>query len=301
MVRIILALLGALLLLAIGCSEESGPRGDGSTTMDSGLADGPAVDGAGDGSSSTDGGPGPDADSGTGGDQGPSPDMPGDMPKPPACDYKLVNGMAVIEAEALKLSSSWSKQTTHSGYTGSGYIAWTGSDQMSTPGKGLLKARILFSSPGRHTLVWHTRIGKGSNTTEHNDTWVRFSGMGFYGLKMVSGKEHRVYPKPLCNDATKMAAIKKLSQVSEAKCPNGSSKDGWFKVYCSGASSWKWSARTSDNDGHHIMIEISKAGVYTMELSARSSHHLIDRIVIHQEKLANSTVQNLKAKPTPCP
>ena len=63
--------------------------------------------------------------------------------------------------------------------------------------------------------------------------------------------------------------------------PAGSSKDGWFKIYRGGSDlSFKWQSSTSDNDGHDIYVEFDTAGVYTMEISARSSGHAIDQFVL---------------------
>ena len=91
-----------------------------------------------------------------------------------------------------------------------------------------------------------------------------------------------------------------LPEVSEATCPNGSTADGWLKVYSSGATEWKWSTRTSDNDAHDIYIEIDAPGVHTLELSARGDHHLIDRIVLHHESVDDNTATDAALMATPC-
>jgi len=72
-----------------------------------------------------------------------------------------------------------------------------------------------------------------------------------------------------------------------------------MKVYSSGARDWKWSTRTSDHDAHDIHVEYGAAGVYTLELSARADFHLIDRIVLHEESVAQSTVE-AEGPTTPC-
>ena len=62
--------------------------------------------------------------------------------------------------------------------------------------------------------------------------------------------------------------------------PEGAGGQGWFKVYSSGANNWKWSTNTSDNDAHQIFATFSTPGTYNILLSARSSSHAIDRMVL---------------------
>lgn len=291
------ALVAALAWLAAGCSDDVTGQGDGGGVDGQVVADGGGVDGPSPDGAQRDGllvdGPAGDvstADQALGPDSGP----------PPACDYELKNKILVIEAEELALKGSWTKQTANKGFSGSGYIGWTGAASMQTPGKGTLTAKLKLAA-GRYRMQWRNRIGKGTNATEHNDSFVRYPDVDhFYGMKIVNGKESRTYPKPICEDTAKMAAVKALPQVGVTKCPNGTSKDGWTKVYSSGATDWKWSAFTSDNDAHAIYIEVDKAGVYTLEISARSDFHLIDRIVIHDESVAAKDAQALTLKPTPC-
>ncbi len=218
------------------------------------------------------------------------------------CDYQVgSNGVLVIEAEKLKLSASWKVNSEASGAYGSGYIEWTGASQNSKPGVGLISVKLGIDQPGRYRMQWRSRIGAGTNTTEHNDTWVRFpDATAFYGMKPASGGESRRYPKPQCDDSTLMAKVQALPGVTSATCPNGSTAEGWFKVYCSGASNWKWSTNTSDNDAHQIYAEFAQAGTYTLELSARADLHLIDRIVIHREAVADGVATAASAPATPC-
>lgn len=177
----------------------------------------------------------------------------------------------------------------------------TGASQNSKPGVGLISVKLGIDQPGRYRMQWRSRIGAGTNTTEHNDTWVRFpDATAFYGMKPASGGESRRYPKPQCDDSTLMAKVQALPGVTSATCPNGSTAEGWFKVYCSGASNWKWSTNTSDNDAHQIYAEFAQAGTYTLELSARADLHLIDRIVIHREAVADGVATAASAPATPC-
>lgn len=205
-----------------------------------------------------------------------------------------------MEAESLPLSEDWQVGSSHAGFTGSGYIEWGGSAFNNDPTHGVMQVSLCLAGAKRYRLQWHTRIGIGSNTTEHNDTWVRFVDVrDYFGAKGSAGSETRRYPHPACDDATFMDSIRALSGVSAATCVAGSSKDGWLKAYCSGAADWRWSTHTSDSDAHDIVFEVDAAGVYGLQLAARADGHLIDRLVVHDAALPNSTVQDLTLAETP--
>ena len=219
-----------------------------------------------------------------------------------ACDYRTVDDIVVMEAESLNLTDDWETRSDESGYTGSGYIEWTGSTNYNDPSMGRIDVTFRIDTPGRYRLSWHTRIGKGSDSTEHNDTWVKFPDADdYYGLKGSDGAEIRRYPKPTCNDSTFMDMIRSKSEVDEATCAEGSSKNDWMKVYSTGANDWKWSAFTSDSDASKIMVELDSAGVYTLSLAARSAHNLLDRIVLYHEDADRSTATDLDRQTSPCP
>lgn len=224
-----------------------------------------------------------------------------DAGPPPECDYRFgADGALRIEAEDLPLNASWQIGTDEPGYSGSGYIVWTGSSSNNRPGNGLMEIAIRVPEAGRYRLQWRNRIGKGNNTTEHNDTWLRFTdAVDYYGKKGPSDEESRRYPKPQCEDDDFMDAIRSRTEISEARCAAGSTRDGWMKVYSSGARDWRWSTRTSDNDAHDIFVEYDAPGVYTVQMSARADFHLIDRIVLHREEVERSVVEAEMA-PTPC-
>lgn len=220
----------------------------------------------------------------------------------PACDYRTENGILVIEAETLSITGDWAVGSTDAGYSGSGYIEWTGAAHNNDTTFGRFEARLWIQTPGLYRFQMRNRVGEGTNATEHNDTWVSFpDAVDYYGTQGAATAEDRVYPRPLCEDAGFMAQIQALPDVVEATCPNGTSRDGYFKVYCSGALDWKWSAHTSDSDAHDPVMRFDTAGVYTLRLAARGDHHQIDRIVIHQHGLDDGTVRDLALDQTACP
>lgn len=197
---------------------------------------------------------------------------------PCSSDYVEEAGLVTIYPEDLTLVSSWEVATTQAGYTNTGYIRWTGADNFNTPGVGVISATIRITNPGTYRFQWYSRIGQGTSTADFNDTWLRFpDATDFYGQRGSSV----VYPHGSGKTPT----------------PNGSGSGGWFKVYLNHAD-WGWSTKTSDNDPHDIYVEFATPGVYTMELSARSFNHLIDRIVMYQSSVADPL--NLSNADTPC-
>lgn len=293
------------LLQLVGCGDDdpvasgSGGVGGGAGASMGGNASGGAT-ASGGSAGSGGGGAGGAAGAGAGGS---SSGGAGSGGGPTACDYQVgTSGVLVIEAEALSLSGSWQIASAEPGFTGSGYIVWTGASQNNNPGQGLLSAALQFDTAGRYRFRFRNRIGQGTNTTEHNDTWLRFpDAAAHYGMKLSNGLESRRYPRPSCEDASFMAQLESLAQVSSAGCPNGTSADGWLKVYSSGATNWSWSTNTSDNDAHPLFVEIAAPGVFTLQLSARADHHLLDRIVISREDVASSVAEDTSLGATACP
>lgn len=252
-------------------------------------------------SSSSSVGAGGDATTSTGGSAGTGGEGQGGS-APIVCDYRVEGGVMVIEAEDLPLSADWQTATTEAGYTGNGYIVWTGNSQNNNPGQGTISVDVYVPVAGRYRWRWRNRIGMGNNTTEHNDTWLRWPTLpvtDYYGMKNP-GNESRRYPKPTCDDNNLMQTIEQDAAVANAGCPNGSTSNGWMKIYSSGANDWRWSTRTSDNDAHDIFIEVAQPGVITFEMSARADFHLIDRIVLSEESIADNVAEDTGAMPTPC-
>lgn len=192
--------------------------------------------------------------------------------------YQDINGLVVMEAENLTVPSSWAKQSSFSGYTGSGYISWIGPEYFSTFGNGLISTKIFINSPGVYRFQMRSRVGNGNSATEHNDTWVRFPDASDYFALKGSGTT-KIFPK------------------GSGKSPNpaGAGGNGWFKIYMNSLS-WTWNTLTSDNDPHDIYVQFNSSGVYTMELSARSAFHLIDRLVLHKNASNPLSLTNPETK-----
>lgn len=172
------------------------------------------------------------------------------------------DGLVIIEAENIDIEGTqWQRTTSKTGYSGVSYLEWLGNDNFATPGSGVISAKIKITKTGKYRFQWRSRVGKGTNSTEHNDSWLRFpDASDFYGEK--AGK--KIFPKG----------------SGKTPLPNGAGADGWFKVFLSGTANWTWVSSTSDNDSHQVFVEFDAPGVYIMEISGRSKNHLLDRIVM---------------------
>jgi len=193
-------------------------------------------------------------------------------------------GVLVIEAESFRpLPELWADATTTEGASnindassasGSDFIVWQGRQYLNAPGNGELVFWLEINNPGLYRFDWRNQVGLGTNTTDHNDTWLKIDADAFFGEKGDGSSV--VCPKgfdPSSNDCV-------------GGEPNGSGSEGWFKVFSSGANTWRWSARTSDRDGHLIYARFDRVGFYPIRLSARSSFHVIDRIVLYSEEFS---------------
>ncbi|MGF1457072.1 MAG: calcium-binding protein [Alphaproteobacteria bacterium] len=203
------------------------------------------------------------------------------------------DGLVIIEAESADtLPGDWENAETYStsessqvsnpdDATGNNFIVWQGNQFLNRPGNGVITYHIQINNPGLYELDWHNQVGLGTSTRDHNDTWVKIEADAFYAVKN-NGSVVRPRGTNPENDFPDGAGF-----------PNGSSADGWFKVYSSGANNWRWSARTSDNDAHTVVARFDEPGTYKLHLSARSSSHIIDRIVLVNTELFDGEYRDL--------
>lgn len=179
--------------------------------------------------------------------------------------YQESGGVVIIEIESAINYGAWELDTTRVGYTGQGYLRYAGPNFYNTPGNSLLKFEVVIAKTGKYRFQWHSLIATGQSNTEHNDSWLRFNDASdFYGEK--SGQ--KVWPKG----------------VGRTPNPEGSSADGWLKIYQNSLNNWTWSTRTSDRDPHEIYVEFDSVGVYTIEISGRSTGHAINRLALYHSE-----------------
>jgi len=186
-------------------------------------------------------------------------------------------GLVVIEMESAdNLPGSWvlgpdenptsPNINNPGGATGGQFIVWEGGQFFGNQNNGQITYQVQINNPGTYQFKWRNQVGNGTNTTEHNDTWLKIEADAFYGQKGSS----IVCPKGFdgnANDCTGGA-------------PEGAGGNGFFKVYSSGANNWSWSTNTSDNDAHQIFARFDEPGTYDITIAARSSSHVIDRMVL---------------------
>jgi len=188
--------------------------------------------------------------------------------------FQETEGIIIIEIESAPSYGSWKLDTAKVGYTGDGYLLYNGPDYFNSPGNSLLKFEIAIEKTGKYRFQWHSKIAVGDSNTDHNDNWLRFQDASdFYGEK----DGQRVYPKG----------------VGKTPNPNGSSADGWMKIYQNNRDNWTWVTRTSDNDPHEIFVEFDTMGIYTIEISGRSNGHAINRLALFHSDVNASTALDL--------
>ncbi|MEL7122516.1 MAG: T9SS type A sorting domain-containing protein [Bacteroidota bacterium] len=193
--------------------------------------------------------------------------------------FEEKEGLLVIEMEDLPLSESWEINDTIDGYTGNGYIQWTGNEYFNQTGNGVIRFDIKINTPGTYNFNWRVAVGSGEESTLHNDTWLKINAGNFYAKKGILFSS-TTKPKPDCQSDANYA------------CPNGSSTQGFFKVFGGAVERFVWRAQTSDHDAHDIVASFDTAGVYSIEINARSSFHCIDRMILWH----NSDVKKVNAE-----
>ncbi len=187
--------------------------------------------------------------------------------------YKENDGIVSVEFETVEGDLEWERGNTLDAFDGTGYLRWNKEDNFNMPGVGTLVYKLNISTPGTYQFVWRSRISEGDSQSEGNDSWLRFSDASdFFGQREGS----IVFPKGL----------------DKTPNPEGSSSDGWFKVYMNRVGEWFWRSNTSDNDPHNIFVKFDTPGIYTMEVSGRSKFHALDRFVLFIEGKTLTEAQN---------
>ncbi len=200
-------------------------------------------------------------------------------------DYEEVNGLVVMEAENLSTGNSdWELRTDKTGFTGAGYLEWTGNDFFNgdvAGTAGVITTKIRINTPGTYRFEWRNSIARGSSTTDLNDSWLRFPDADdFYGEKPDGS---RTYPRGEAR--------------GRSPFPAGQSGNGYFKLYVNNLN-WSFQSTTGDSaDGRPVFVQFDNPGIYTMEIAARSEGHIIDRIVLHRGVATPLALSNTE---TPC-
>ena len=196
-------------------------------------------------------------------------------------DFEEQNGIAILELDS-KVSGSWKKEST-SGSSGGSALTYRGSNYFNSPGNSTINYQVRINSSGTYRFIWRNKISviaSHNASTEHNDSWLKINASNFYGQSGSS----RIYPGGSGKNPT----------------PEGASSGGWFKVYTN-TIDWSYSTKTSDNDAHAVYATFNSAGVYTIQVSARSNGHTIDRMVLYKEgSYSAAQAESLSRSETTC-
>lgn len=173
------------------------------------------------------------------------------------------DGIVVIEAESsASKPGKWAGKTDLEGFTGKGYIEYTGNKPAGGPVGSTLVYFFKIEKAGTYTL--HLRAHKrlaGEEPDKCNDAYVRVEGK--YSASEDAGDKH--------NDDARLETLRK-----DTKLFGGSDKG------------WGW-AETLDLGGHNNKRKpkyVFKAGqTYALGVSGRSQRFNIDRIVFRHESV----------------
>lgn len=183
-------------------------------------------------------------------------------------------GILRIDVESAEPLGQWVLRDDLTGFGGDNYLEYEGPNFFNAPGNSLLTYKVRITIPGTYRFQWHSRITEPNETTDFNDSWLRFPD-----ADLVYGERNggRVFPHGSGMTPT----------------PAGSGSDNWLKVYQNRGNQWFWGSFTSDNDPHSIFTEFNTPGDYTVEISGRSEGHAIDRFVMVHTTASLNTAQDL--------
>eukprot|EP00468_Gymnochlora_sp_CCMP2014_P004762 CAMPEP_0167766034 /NCGR_PEP_ID=MMETSP0110_2-20121227/15085_1 /TAXON_ID=629695 /ORGANISM="Gymnochlora sp., Strain CCMP2014" /LENGTH=616 /DNA_ID=CAMNT_0007653947 /DNA_START=107 /DNA_END=1958 /DNA_ORIENTATION=+ len=171
-----------------------------------------------------------------------------------------------LEVEGLLIEGTdWEIFMEEPDFTGFGYLDYQGSNSFNVPGIDTITVQIYITFPGTYRFQWRNTYG-GTENTEENDSWLRFPDADeFYSVKDGLIK---------CP-----AGGQSLATKCDNNIVNGATSNGWLKVFTNSAG-WTFNTKTSDFEDFFIYADFNEAKVYTLEISGRSRHHKIDRIVM---------------------
>lgn len=127
------------------------------------------------------------------------------------------------------------------------YKPWKKAETIDGPGGSVITYNFKVTHPGHYRFVMRSNPAK---STEHNDVFVKFGGMG--GMRIRKKWE------------------KKMIQ-----------KSGWTKVYNNRKNAWGFQTSTVDNNPHIIITPyLKKNKWYQVAISGRSSLYKISTLYL---------------------
>lgn len=101
-------------------------------------------------------------------------------------------GVFAIEAESGNFASPWLLETVNGGFSGAGYLRWSGNDFFSSPGQGTFSVRLFCESPQRYRLSMHNRHDHPDPSLE-NDCWMSINGASWIKIYSNNGSNARAW------------------------------------------------------------------------------------------------------------
>lgn len=192
--------------------------------------------------------------------------------------YEEKDGVIIIEAENTRSKpGKWQGKTAVKGFTGKGYIEFTGNKTSNGPATSPLEYVFKINKSGLYYLHMHAgREDHGQRKDHSNDCFVRVEGK--FGAGPNPGNKHG-------NDAP-LAMLQKDT-----------------KFYGGGFKQFAWfSGNHLDPGGHNnkrVAIYNFKAGQrYKLVVSGRSKYFCLNRIVFRHKDVDKKKAEDLKASET---
>ncbi len=190
-----------------------------------------------------------------------------------AAPYEEKDGLVVMEAEFTKSNPGrWQGKTAIEGFTGKGYIEFTGNGTAGGAAKSPLVYIFKVNKPGLYFL--HLRASRedhGQPNDHSNDCYVRVDGN--YGAGPNPGDKH--------GDNAPLSVLKKDT-----------------KFFGGSVGNFNWvSGCHLDLGGHdnkRVAVYDFKAGqTYRLVVSGRSQHYALDRIVFRHTDVPAKTAEDV--------
>jgi hypothetical protein len=188
-----------------------------------------------------------------------------------SCTFVEKDGIVTVEMESADFpGTNWVKSTDLDGYTGQGYLEYTGTMVTGLPGKSMLNYKIRINEPGRYSF----KARGYRNEFAANDVWVRFPQGG---------------------------AVTALSGDT-----SGVIGDSWFKFLLGARDEWNYFMKTqmdgySHTTFHDVYVDFPEAGEYTVEFCGRSTGFILDRFVLYKTSgFFGMNPENAESEKTDC-
>ena len=218
-------------------------------------------------------------------DPSPAPD-PDPVPDPDGSVFSEPEpGLLMAQAEKFVIAGTgFEVQSDVPGYSGSGYITYTGQDSFEKwPGISAW-ADFTPTTSGTYQLQIHNRADDPNDPSQGNDTWAKINGESFYAD----------------DNGTKVFAKGTEFGETNVTTTNDSSA-GYLKFYSNAKGAWTMQTSAIDNKPRQIMVELEAGTRYTIWIAGRSNGHSIDAVFLRHMDLDPSVIDKYLGVVDPTP